>query len=776
MKKNEQFIEKIGAVALNYNYYGGTDLYSEGSDEDRLLSIVKTYLKSEYEHVIESSRSWSVMYHLSHIRENIVAWLPMRGDERVLEIGSGCGAITGMLAERAGHVTCIDLSKKRSLINAYRHKDCSNVEILVGNYEDIEPELEEKYDYITLIGVLEYADSYLGGISPFVEMLRTARRHLTENGKVFIAIENQFGLKYFAGCKEDHTGKYYDGIEGYQESHGVRTFSRSGLEDIIMQAGLTGKFYYPYPDYKLSHTIYSDEFLPEKGMLTTNLRNFDADRIVTFDEAKVFDTLIENHLFPEFSNSFAVLASEKELDTFEENIPLYVKFSNERAAGFRIETKITKDLAGQKHVYKEALNQKANRHIRNIDRFSMELRARYLETRLVPNRCELIPGTDTVPQILGVSSKARDRVELEYLTGITMENYLDQLDERKQYGQMLALLREYVSLLNAVSADAVFLSSPEFRQIFGEADFGETMRAGSISNLDMIFSNIMFERETLQNGPWHILDYEWVFPFTIPVKFILYRALFYYEQGRAGRGFFAYLEQEGKTIYTELGLTENEVGIFREMEHKFQVYIIGGRASLEALKVGMPTGAIRVDEVLKDNLYLKNLNIPKVYFSCGEGFFPENMLNLSAQVEADHVVTLKIPITNNIVGLRIDPTEYPCFLHVNEIRLQMQKGIDRAVERFLVNGYLIGENSFLFDTDDAQIILDIPRAARCLVIKYQVKMLPPAFFWDVHAILKERNEGEIGRGAILWNKVMRKLRLKQADPLPEGFRYNQKKA
>lgn len=30
---------------------------------------------------------------------------------KVLEIGSGCGAITGSLAQKAGSVTCVDLSK-----------------------------------------------------------------------------------------------------------------------------------------------------------------------------------------------------------------------------------------------------------------------------------------------------------------------------------------------------------------------------------------------------------------------------------------------------------------------------------------------------------------------------------------------------------------------------------------------------------------------------------------------------------------------------------------
>lgn len=64
------------------------------------------------------------------------------------------GAITGVLAEKAGSVTCVDLSKKRSLINAYRNREHDNVTIYVGNFNDIEPVLPCDYDYVLLIGVL----------------------------------------------------------------------------------------------------------------------------------------------------------------------------------------------------------------------------------------------------------------------------------------------------------------------------------------------------------------------------------------------------------------------------------------------------------------------------------------------------------------------------------------------------------------------------------------------------------------------------------------------
>lgn len=300
--------EQVGNVVLNLEYYSGTDLYSDGNVEDHLLNIVKEHPQDDYNRVIAQNNSWPVLYHLSHMRTNIVEWLPITKEDKVLEIGSGCGAITGVLAEKAKQVTCIELSKKRSLINANRNKEKQNIEILVGNFEEVEKQLPEKYDYITLIGVFEYAASYISSDKPYETFLRMVSEHLTDKGKIIMAIENKFGLKYWAGCKEDHLQQYFIGLEGYPVGSGVKTFSKMELEQIAVESGLEKyKFFYPYPDYKFPMSIYSDEYLPKRGELNNNMRNFDGDRMMLFDETKVFDTIVQEGLFPLYSNSYLII-------------------------------------------------------------------------------------------------------------------------------------------------------------------------------------------------------------------------------------------------------------------------------------------------------------------------------------------------------------------------------------------------------------------------------------------------------------------------------------
>ncbi|MBO7710707.1 MAG: class I SAM-dependent methyltransferase, partial [Lachnospiraceae bacterium] len=299
--------EKIGNVTLDYTWYPGKDLYTDGDEEKKLLELVTNSGEKDYDSVIARERSWAVLYHLSHVRENILGNLRIGRDESVLEIGSGCGAVTGALLGKCASLTCVDLSRRRSMISAQRHKDKDSFTILVGNFRDIEPNLP-RYDLITLIGVFEYAKAYIGTDEPYEEFLRRIRAHLKPGGRIVIAIENRLGLKYFAGSAEDHTGVYFDGIENYpDERTPARTFSRPALERIFDKCGLGHRvFEYPYPDYKLPSAVYSDRFLPAQGELRKNRWNFDRKRMEILDEDRAADSVISDGLYPQFANSFLV--------------------------------------------------------------------------------------------------------------------------------------------------------------------------------------------------------------------------------------------------------------------------------------------------------------------------------------------------------------------------------------------------------------------------------------------------------------------------------------
>ena len=303
--------EKIGNVTLDLFWYSGRDEDIEDRTMDKLLEIAQNTREEDLNRVIAQEKDWNVMYHFSEIRQNIISWLPVTKYDHVLEIGADTGSISGALCDKAGSVTSVEHSKKRSMINAYRNRDKENLKILVGDFQDIEPNLRDNYDYITLIGAFEYAEKYMGEIKPFQKMLECAYRHLAPGGKLVIAIDNKLGLKYFAGCTEDHLGVQFKGIEGYPDSTGVRTFSRKELKDMLDAAGnFKTSFYYPYPDFRFPMTIYSDSFLPKKGEIRESFLNYDRERLLLFREPLAYDSIIEAGLYPEFANSFLTV-SEK---------------------------------------------------------------------------------------------------------------------------------------------------------------------------------------------------------------------------------------------------------------------------------------------------------------------------------------------------------------------------------------------------------------------------------------------------------------------------------
>lgn len=305
-EKGTNKIQKIGNVTLNDCSLNENNCYTDGEIEDTLLEIVKQNETSKL--ILAENYAWPILAHLSPERENIVSVMDITKEKSVLEIGAGCGAITGALARHAKLVDCVELSHKRSQINAFRNKNDKNVTIFVGNFEDIN--FNKHYDVITLIGVFEYSALYWKSKQPFDTFLKKIKSLLKPNGKLYIAIENKFGLKYFAGCCEDHTQRYFDSIEGYSDGNLVRTFSRTELKNLLFENGYsTVYFYYPFPDYKMPQMIYSEDYLPKVGELKPAAISYDTDRLIFFDEIQAFNCIIESGDFETFSNSFLVEAS-----------------------------------------------------------------------------------------------------------------------------------------------------------------------------------------------------------------------------------------------------------------------------------------------------------------------------------------------------------------------------------------------------------------------------------------------------------------------------------
>ncbi len=648
--------EKIGNVVLNLDYYPGQDFYSDGTIEDEILEIAKNFPEEEFAGIIEEKKLWPIMYHLSNKRENIVDCLPIKKTDKVLEVGSGCGAITGALSRKAAKVDCVDLSKKRSMVNAYRHKDCDNVEIHLGNFKDVEPSLPDDYDYICLIGVFEYGQNYIGGQTPYEDFLKILLKHLKKDGRIVIAIENKLGMKYFAGCKEDHLGTFFSGIENAYEGEGVQTFSRPGLEQIFKACGVSEySFYYPYPDYKFPVDIYSDERLPKVGELINNKRNFDRDRMQLFDEAAAFNSVIEDGLFPVFSNSYMAILGPK-IDM------TYTRYSNDRTLKYQIKTIFVKD--GEKlYVRKYPLQESGRKHIETLGT-TYEV----LKDVFTSKNCQLSPCKV-------VSNEQECYAEFPYITGVTLEQKLDECLFKHDEEGFLALFKR----------------------------FFETIKCGeetNYTNFDMAFSNFLIDKDQ-----WTLLDYEWVFTKKIPAKKLAYRAIYCYM-----------LEDEQRcclpiaSIEQMLDITEEEIDQIKEEEAVFQKDVTGKRLSMAELRNLIGGAIINPTNWLKHFDSKGGTSRVQIYEDCGHGYSENDSYFISDAFRTDTYVEFDISVSDDVKMLRIDPAMDSCIVKVKKLIWNGELINVSQRKRIYINGKAgKGEHPeqtvYVFDTMDPNINL-----------------------------------------------------------------------
>jgi predicted O-linked N-acetylglucosamine transferase (SPINDLY family) len=244
--------------------------YADGSEETMLAYFQRGEV-DEYQ-CWDPQIGWSPYYNLSPIRKNLFNWMLMgvpRGGAdpvRILELGAGCGAISSHLVTLPNsRVVAVEGAIKRAEVTRARCRHAANLEIHACNIDQFET--EERFDIVTLIGVLEYAGLYCKGVpEPFRRLLGRVKRWLKDDGCLILAIENQLGHRYLAGMQEDHYHAAYQGINDYPDYNGIRTFDAAGIRALLNEAELgSQKWFYPFPDYKMPEVILSEEALSDGG-------------------------------------------------------------------------------------------------------------------------------------------------------------------------------------------------------------------------------------------------------------------------------------------------------------------------------------------------------------------------------------------------------------------------------------------------------------------------------------------------------------------------------
>ena len=132
------------------------------------------------------------------------------------------------------------------------------------------------------------------------EILLKIKTLLKPNGELIVAINNKYGISYFAG-------KNYNDYNIFATIENDVLFSKNEIESLLKKSGYENLyFYYPIPNYVLANEIYSDDFLPKYKELNNVNLTIEKDRYVLFNEDKALNEAINTGDFSTFANSYLI--------------------------------------------------------------------------------------------------------------------------------------------------------------------------------------------------------------------------------------------------------------------------------------------------------------------------------------------------------------------------------------------------------------------------------------------------------------------------------------
>lgn len=662
---------------LKLDYYKGEDLYSDGDVEEELLKMACAGREPEE----MEQADFPFLYHFSKIRENILNWYPFLEGASCLEIGSGCGAVTGLLCRRCGRVVSAELSRRRAQINYERHKDCPNLEIWVGNLNDMQ--FEEAFDYVILNGVFEYAMSYTPLEDPYAAFLSRVKGFLKPDGVILVAIENRLGLKYFAGAPEDHTNAYFDGIRGYEDNHAVRTFSRSEWEALMARCRLPHyRFYYPYPDYKFPQEIFTDESLKERqyGRPTWNFTKY---RMALFDETKLAQDLSAEGVMGSFANSFLIEMSAAPLR--KDRVIRYVKLSTDRAQKFAVAT-ILEERAGRRVAVKQAQTPEAAEHL---------------------DRMKQAEATCGLWQPL-CGERQGDCLIYPFLEEKSLAQLAAEAIARKDAAEVKRLLAKAAQLCGGGGVSFFKRTQKQreqFQEVFGERELLADVPCADPANIDLILDNL-FEKD----GVFRVIDCEWIFDFPVPVPFILWRAI--NELYSSQQALESLCQKE--RLFEEFGIDKEMAEVFRDWGTHFAERYVGAN---RLLRCSVPEIGISIEEFRRRQQEKEHL-VSQLYIDTGNGFSEEEKLVCESTPKEDGSFCARFDLSPfaKVRAVRFDPLEdRPCICRIDaagtDARLQAANAAAQTPE---------GD---LFLTTDPNYRVKLRDGAKSLTVCAAVRLL-----------------------------------------------------
>ena len=536
------------------------DFYKE--NEEDISQEEKTFIDTKLKNIdfekdcisiIKNEPTLENILTLSEIRENILSWYPFKENSSILEIGANLGEITGLFCQKAKKVVAIEESKTKAEIIAKRHQNKQNLEIMVGDLNNIK--IEEKFDYIILIGYLENKKV------DFKQTLNIAKSLLDENGTILLALDNKLGMKYFS--KTDSTGITISNPVNKQ------FINLNKIYEYLKELDLSNiKTYYPMPDYKLTNVIFTDQRPLSKNDLSRNVTYNNNDTILFFDENTAYRELldIKENISKNFVNSYLLEISNKEIN----NKIKFISFSNMRKHEYKIKT-----IMDDEYVYKYPSNNESKKHIEETKENIEIIKESNLKTLDDYNENGIISKFS--------KEKTLDEIIIELFKNNQKDEAIDLMKRLKN--EIKEKLKPGDIEKNVFDKYEIKYNKEDLLSMYFVKD----------GLWDLIFQNCFFI-----NQEFYFYDQEWKEE-NLPIDFIMYRAVKYF--GRLKK----YISDED--LYKILEIDKGKIKLFDELDDKIQEKI-RSEYMWKLTKQGKNATELKTD-ILTLNHQINLLNIEK---------------------------------------------------------------------------------------------------------------------------------------------------------------------
>ena len=211
--------------------------------------------------VLPISEQLRDFYRTTPMREGVVCWYPFKHESTILDYSNGI--LTDFYERRGLHL---------------KNKN------------------EQYVDYIVMLDPVDYT----------VDMLRRLKHKLLPKGRLLIAYENPFALRFWAGAAAPGTGRPYDTL--LDKDIPVLP-SKSELAFRLDKAGFNKQKWYYFPsDHWFAREVYSDDLLPNEYLNQRFTHYLISDGSLCFDERSVYREVIRGNAFTFMCGAFLVEA------------------------------------------------------------------------------------------------------------------------------------------------------------------------------------------------------------------------------------------------------------------------------------------------------------------------------------------------------------------------------------------------------------------------------------------------------------------------------------